>query len=89
MKDLLMHGDDLWHVYILRCKDKRLYTGIAKDLDRRVKLHSKGRACRFTKYRRPVKLVYKEIHNNKSEARRRELEIQGYTRQKKLDLICS
>ncbi|MDP2980586.1 MAG: GIY-YIG nuclease family protein [Candidatus Omnitrophota bacterium] len=77
---------DFWHVYIIECKDKKLYIGITKNLDNRIKLHSKGLACRFTKYRKPVRLVYKETYNTKSEARKRELEIKGYKREKKLKL---
>ncbi len=76
-----------WYVYIIKCKDKKLYVGIAKDLDKRIQLHNKGIACRFTKYRNPVRLVYKETYNTKSEARKRELEIKGYSRQRKFDLI--
>ena len=78
---------DFWHVYIIECKDKKLYVGIAKDLDNRIKLHSKGLACRFTKYRKFIRLVYKETYNTKSEARKRELEIKGYKREKKLKLV--
>jgi putative endonuclease len=76
-----------WYVYIVECKDKKLYVGIAKDLNKRIERHNKGLACRFTKYRRPVRLVYKEAYNTKSEARNRELEIKGYSRQKKIKLI--
>ncbi|MDP2981133.1 MAG: GIY-YIG nuclease family protein [Candidatus Omnitrophota bacterium] len=77
---------DSWHVYIIECKDKKLYVGIAKDLDKRIELHNKGLACRFTKYRKPVKLIYKERHDSKSGARNRELEIKGYNRERKLKL---
>lgn len=76
----------LWHVYIIECRDKKLYVGISKDLDKRIELHNKGLACRFTKYRKPVELIYKEKCDNKSAARKRELEIKGYTRKRKLEL---
>jgi putative endonuclease len=76
-----------WHVYIIECNDKKLYVGIAQDVDERVKLHNKGLGCRFTKYRRPVKLIYKEKYNSKSEARKREIEIKSYTKKRKLELI--
>ena len=71
LNDLFLGMDksDSWHVYIIECKDKKLYVGVAKDLDKRIKLHKKGLVCRFTKYRKPVKLIYKERHCNKSEAR--------------------
>ena len=82
-----MDKGNFWYTYIIECKDKKLYVGITKDVNKRVELHNKGRACRFTKYRKPVKLVHKEKCNNKSEARNRELEIKGYSRQKKIELI--
>jgi len=77
---------NFWYVYIIECKDKKLYVGITKDLDKRIKLHNKGLACRFTKYRKPVRLIYKEKCSSKSEARKRELEIKGYNREKKIKL---
>ena len=82
-----MHRLVPWYVYIIVCKDKKLYVGIAKDLEKRIKLHNQGLACRFTKHRRPVTLVYKKACNSRSAARNRELEIKGYSRKKKLDLI--
>ena len=79
--------DKPWFVYIVECRDDKLYTGISNDVERRVAEHNKGRGCRFTKYRYPVKFVYKEERVTKSAARKRELEIQGFTRKKKLELI--
>ena len=76
-----------WSVYILRCRDGKLYTGISNDVDRRVRVHNRGKGCRFTKYRHPVKLVYTKSCGTKSAARKRELEIQGFRREKKLGLI--
>lgn len=78
-----------WYVYIIECLDRKLYVGIAKDVAKRIELHNKGLACRFTKYRKPVKLIYKERCSSKSEARGREIEIKGYTRRKKLKLVNS
>ena len=74
-------------MYIVECRDKKLYTGITNDLTRRLKRHNEGKGCRFTRYRYPVELVYHEQHNTKSSARRRELEIQSFARSKKLRLI--
>ncbi len=87
LESLNMPKDTIWHVYIIECSDKKLYVGIAKDLEKRIELHNKGLACRFTKYRKPVKLIYKQKCNSKSEARKRELEIKGYNRDKKLELV--
>jgi len=76
-----------WFVYIIRCKNQELYVGIARDVDHRVALHNKGVACRYTKYRRPVELIYKEEQLNYSSARMREREIKGFGRGKKIELI--
>ena len=76
-----------WYVYILKCRDEKLYVGIAKDVSKRVALHNKGLACRFTKYRRPVELLFSEKQNNYYQARLREKEIKGFSRDKKSKLI--
>ncbi|MDD5496739.1 MAG: GIY-YIG nuclease family protein [Candidatus Omnitrophica bacterium] len=78
-----------WSVYIVECRDGRLYTGISNDIIKRVEAHNKGKGCRFTRYRYPVKLVYREECGAKSDARKREIEIQGFSRLKKLKLIDS
>jgi putative endonuclease len=84
-----MCAEKQWSVYIVKCKDGKLYTGISNDVSKRVATHNRGQGCRFTKYRHPVKLVYQEYCGSKSTARKRELEIQGFTRSKKLALIES
>lgn len=76
-----------WYIYIIRCKDNRLYTGITKDLERRVKEHNSGYGCRFTKYRAPVKLVHSEEAASRPEALKREAAIKSLRRVKKLELI--
>jgi len=76
-----------WFVYVISCKDGRLYTGISNDVKRRVAAHNKGKGCRFTKCRYPVRLVYQEGCGTKSTALKRELEIQGFKRNRKLNLI--
>ncbi|MCQ9206852.1 MAG: GIY-YIG nuclease family protein [Omnitrophica bacterium] len=76
-----------WHVYVVRCRDDKLYTGISNDVQRRVAAHNKGKGCRFTKSRYPVMLVYREECGTQSAARKRELKIQSFTRDKKLNLI--
>ena len=76
-----------WYLYIIKCRDNRLYTGISNDVTRRVATHNKGRGCRFTKYRHPVELQYQEKCGSKSAARQRELEIQGLTKSRKIELI--
>ena len=76
-----------WHVYIIRCKDGVLYTGITLDLQRRLKEHRSGNGCRFTRYRTPVRLVYKEECPDRPQALRREAQIKRFPKKKKLTLI--
>ena len=76
-----------WYVYIVRCRDGKLYTGITTNLDQRIKAHNRGKACKYTAYRRPVKLVYSEPHPNRSSASKREAQIKDWPRRKKEILI--
>jgi len=75
-----------WYVYIIECKDKRLYTGITDNLDRRIKQHNCGCGCRFTKFRFPVVLKYGELVSSKEIALKREDEIKGWNKSKKESL---
>jgi predicted GIY-YIG superfamily endonuclease len=79
-----------WVVYILECSDKTLYTGITNNIEKRVEQHNHGQeAAKYTRARRPVKCVYKEVHKNRSEATKRELAIKQLARAEKLKLIKS
>lgn len=78
-----------WWVYILRCRDGSLYTGITTDLARRVKQHNAGTAARYTRVRRPVTLVYQESQPNRSEASKREAAIKRLTRTEKLAMLTT
>jgi len=82
-----MKGADPWFVYILRCADGSLYTGITNDLQRRCRQHNEGKASRYTRCRRPTRLVYHEVVADRSEALRREAAIKALTRREKLCLI--
>jgi putative endonuclease len=64
-----------WHVYIVRCADGSLYTGVAKDLDARIAAHNLGRGAKYTRGRRPVELIYAESVADRAAALKRELEI--------------
>lgn len=75
------------YTYILECKDQTLYTGYTTDLDRRLKVHNEGKGAKYTKVRRPVKLVYHETFDNKSEALKREYALKQLSRKQKLALI--
>ncbi len=74
---------DPWHVYIVRCADGILYTGIAKDIKARVKRHNDARGARFTKGRGPVHLIYSERVRDKKDALQREAEIKRLDRKGK------
>ena len=76
----------MWFVYLLKCADGQLYTGITTEPNRRVKEHNAGKTI-FTRGRVPVKLVYLEKSKNQSSASSREREIKGWRREKKLKLI--
>ncbi|WP_241154330.1 GIY-YIG nuclease family protein [Staphylospora marina] len=74
-------------VYILKCGDGSLYTGITTDLEARLKSHRKGKGARYTRGRLPVEPVYAETVENRSAALKRELEIKRMSRRQKLELI--
>lgn len=76
-----------WYVYIVECADRTLYTGIALDPLNRVDKHNKGAGAKYTRARRPVRLVYTEKALGRSEASKREYQIKQLRRQQKLDLI--
>ena len=78
---------DRWFVYIMRCDDNSLYTGITKDVDRRLRQHNSGTASRYTRGRLPVSLEYQEEQPNQSMALKRELAIKALSRQEKESLI--
>jgi putative endonuclease len=80
--------EKIWYVYILECSDKTLYTGITTNLTRRVVEHNESsKGAKYTKARRPSKLVYSEILPNRSEASKREIEIKKLSKQDKIALI--
>ncbi|MCX5668950.1 MAG: GIY-YIG nuclease family protein [Candidatus Omnitrophica bacterium] len=76
-----------WFVYILECQDKTLYVGIALDVLKRFKEHSATNKCRYTRCRKPLKLMYQEECLDYHFARSRESEIRKLSRKKKLKLI--
>ncbi|OGJ03533.1 endonuclease [Candidatus Nomurabacteria bacterium RIFCSPLOWO2_12_FULL_41_10] len=78
----------IYHLYILKCADKTLYTGITTDLKRRIIEHNSGKlGARYTRSRRPVKLVYSRRFRNRSAASREEARIKSLKRVHKLELI--
>ena len=79
----------MYEVYILSCADGTLYTGIARDAERRLQVHNSGRGAKYTRSRLPVLLVYRETQPDKSAALRRESEIKRLSRTEKLWLIAA
>jgi putative endonuclease len=75
-------------VYLLECADETLYCGFTNDVDKRVSEHNDGKyGAKYTKGRRPVKLVYSEMFSNRSDAQKREYEIKKMSRRQKVNLI--
>ena len=80
---------DRWFVYMVRCADDSLYTGIAKDVARRCQQHNAGTASRYTRSRLPVVVAYEEVQRSRSLALKREAAIKAMNRRQKLALIGS
>jgi len=78
---------EVWFLYILECCDGSLYTGITKDLDRRVRTHNEGKASRYTRTRLPVRLRHFEACKNRSQALIREAAVKSLPRDEKQKLI--
>ena len=77
-----------WYVYILETKDKRLYTGITNDVDRRMIMHKEGKGARFTRIFGFKKFLYAEVcGKSRAQALKREREIKKFSREKKLALL--
>jgi putative endonuclease len=76
-----------WFVYVVRCRDGSLYTGIARDVNARLDAHNQGRGARYTRGRRPVALLHIERKRSQGAALRRELAIKALPRKAKLALV--
>ncbi len=83
-------GTTPWHVYIIHCSDGTLYTGIAKDLKKRITEHNSDKGgAKYTKPRRPVELVYFKQVESRSAAAKLEYRIKRMTLAKKKEMIAS
>lgn len=78
-----------WYLYILRCGDGSLYTGITTDIPHRLKMHTAGQGAKYTRGRGPLELVHQERCGSHSEALKREWEVKALTREEKESLIDS
>ena len=88
MKDDLA-TESHWTVYIVRCADRTLYTGIAKSLSERINKHNSGKGAKYTRSRLPVTVVYAESVDDHGSALRREREIKRMPTATKRDLVAS
>lgn len=79
--------DKTWMLYMLRCGDGSLYTGIAVDVPARLEQHRCGKGAKYTRGRGPLELVYTEECGSHSEALKREWAVKALSRQEKLELI--
>jgi len=76
-----------WYTYILQCRDNSFYTGITNSLQKRLFLHNSKKGSKALMSKLPVTLVYFETYSNKSLARKREIQLKGWTHFKKQFLI--
>ncbi len=76
-----------YYVYILKCSDDSLYTGITNDLDNRLLMHKLGKGSKYVRSRLPFKIVYKEELKTKSEALKREIQIKKMNKNAKIKLL--
>jgi putative endonuclease len=76
-----------WYVYMLRCNDNSLYTGITNNLNKRIKNHKSGKGAKYLRGRLPFQIVYKEICINRSQACKREIFIKKLNKNNKEILI--
>ena len=79
--------ETIWYLYILRCKDSTLYTGITTDVEKRFEAHQSGKGAKYTRGRGPLELVYRETCGTHSDALKRECAVKALSRLQKQDLI--
>ena len=79
--------ETIWHLYILRCKDNTLYTGITTNVKKRLQQHRSGKGAKYTRGRAPLELVYQQVCKDHTEALKREAFVKKLTRKDKEALI--
>lgn len=77
----------MWFVYILLCEDRSLYTGYSNNIDQRFLDHKNGKGGHYTRSHKPIKLIYQEQFNTQSEALKREGQIKGWSKGKKIRIL--
>lgn len=78
-----------WFVYMVLCSDNTIYTGCTNNLENRILIHNRGKGAKYTKMRRPVKLIWSEKHDSRSRAQSRESKIKQLSRYRKKELVAS
>ena len=86
LAELAKSNQENWFVYILKCSDDTLYTGITNNVSKRIEDHEKGVGAKYTKGRSPFQLLFMEKHPNRSSASKREIEIKAFSKIEKLAL---
>lgn len=76
-----------WHVYLVRCSDGSIYTGITDNVEARLKKHNSGKGAKYTAQRGPVSLLYSEMLEDQGSAMRREAQIKKWGKQQKENLV--
>ena len=76
-----------WYLYIVKCRDDSLYTGITTDIMRRIAQHNSGKGAKYTRSRRPVTLVFSKEYKDRSEASKAEYQMKRLSRKEKIKLI--
>lgn len=79
--------ESTWYLYMLRCGDGTLYTGITTDVEKRLEAHRSGKGAKYTRGRGPLMLVYRETCENHSHALKRELEVKAMTAAQKNKML--
>ena len=77
----------MYFVYLIECSDGSFYTGMTTNVERRFNEHKNGDGGHYTSSKKAIRVVYTEEHPDRSSALKREAQIKGWTRQKKLNLI--
>lgn len=78
-----------WYLYILRCGDGTLYTGITTDVEKRFRAHSQGKGAKYTRGRGPLQLAYQEACGSHADALRREAAVKRLNREQKEQMIMN
>ena len=81
--------DKEWYLYILRCGDGSLYTGITTDVEKRLEAHQSGKGAKYTRGRGPLTVAYRELCGSHSEALKREMAVKRLTRIQKEAMIAN